>query len=198
MYSCGKLYSVLTALALLAACEIPIRSGVDNSVTQVVVYPDTLTLDPFQNFQFRVFGRTETGDSVPVSVQWVASAGSISQGGMYTADTSATDVVVTATLTNATVSGTSRVKKRRLVKLLINPKSSTLAVGGFQQFVVYGLKNTGDSVSVSVTYSATGGTIAGSGAYTAGQTAGSYRVIANQNGGALADTSAVTVTAPPP
>src|SRR5438309_556220 len=82
-------------------------------VTQVVVYPDTLTLDPFQSFQFRVFGRTEAGDSVPVSVRWVASAGAISQFGMYSADTSAADAVLTATLTNSTVRGSSRVKKRR-------------------------------------------------------------------------------------
>ncbi len=196
MYFYSKGYRFPTAVALLAACEIPRRTsstGVDNPVAQVVVYPDTLTLDPLQNFQFGAFGHTAAGDSVPVSVHWVASAGLISQGGMYTADTSGTDVIVTATLANSTVSGTSQVKKRRLVKILINPKNTALAVGGFQQFAVYGLKNTGDSVSVSVTYSATGGTISGSGAYTAGRTTGSYRVIAKQNGGALADTSAVTV-----
>jgi len=31
-------------------------------VAQVVVYPDTLTLDPLQNFQFGVFGHTAAGD----------------------------------------------------------------------------------------------------------------------------------------
>ncbi len=39
-------------------------------VAQVVVYPDTLTLDPLQNFQFGVFGHTAAGDSVPVSVHY--------------------------------------------------------------------------------------------------------------------------------
>lgn len=46
---------------------------------------------------------------------------------------------------------------------------------------------------MSVTYTATGGTITPSGLYTAGQTAGSYQVIATLQGGILADTSTVTV-----
>ncbi len=49
-----------------------------------------------------------------------------------------------------------------------------------------------------VTYSATGGTITTGGLYTAGSTAGTFRVIAVQQGGTLADTSAVTLTATPP
>jgi hypothetical protein len=90
--------TVFAALAaVLTACELPLRgTGVDNPVTQVIVSPDTLTIDPLQTYQFRAFGRTQVGDSVPVSVGWVASAGAITQGGMYTADTSAADVTVTA------------------------------------------------------------------------------------------------------
>ena len=54
--------------------------------------------------------------------------------------------------------------------------------------------------SVTVTWSATGGAITTGGLYTAGSTAGSYDVIAVQQGGTKADTSAVTVTSatPPP
>jgi uncharacterized protein YjdB len=188
--------TVLTALAaVLTACEMQRNpgTGVDDPVAQVIVSPDTLTLDPFEAHQFRVFGRTEAGDSVPVAVRWSASAGPITSGGMYTADTSAADVTVTASLSSPPVSGTSRVRKRRLIQIVIDPKNTTVPAGGARQFTVYGRKNTGDSVSVAVTYAATGGTISGSGAYTAGQTPGTYNVIARQNGGALADTSAVTV-----
>src|SRR5216110_712742 len=143
------------AALVIASCDLQPRSGtgVDNPVAQIVVYPDTLTLDPQQSFQFRVFGRTQAGDSMPVSVRWETSAGSVSAFGVYTADTSAADAVVTATLSTSTTSGTARVKKRRLVRVVINPKSTALEVGGFQQFAAYGVKNTGDSASVSVTYS---------------------------------------------
>src|SRR6266550_2982638 len=200
MYFYNKGYRLVTALVLLAACDLRPRgggTGVDTPVTQVVVYPDALTLDPFQSFQFRVFGRTEAGDSVPVSVSWAASAGTISQSGMYSADASAADAVVTATLTSSAVRGSSRVKKRLVIQLLINPKNTALRVGGSQQFFVYGRNNTGDSVSVPVTYSATGGTVSGGGWYAAGQTAGTYRVIANQNAGSLADTSSITLSVVP-
>src|SRR5882672_9768355 len=118
MYVRSKQSWLLMAVVLLTACDLRARNslGVDNPVTQVVVYPDSLTLDPQQSFQFRVFGRTQAGDSVPVSVHWIASAGSVSAVGIYTADTSAADAVVTATLANASVRGTSNVKKRRVIQ----------------------------------------------------------------------------------
>jgi uncharacterized protein YjdB len=191
---------VLTALAvLLTGCDVQRNpgSGVDNPVVQIVVSPESLTLDPFENHQFQVFGRTQVGDSVPVAVRWTASAGTITSGGMYTADTSAADVLVTATLTGATLSGTSNVKKRRVIQVVISPKNTTIPTGGARQFTAYGIRNTGDSVNVNVSFTATGGAISGNGMYTAGQTAGIYRVVAKQNGGSLADTSAVTVTTVP-
>ena len=46
-----------------------------------------------------------------------------------------------------------------------------------------------------MTWSATGGTITTGGLYTAGATAGTFRVIAVQQGGTKADTATVTVTA---
>ena len=100
------------AAMVIAACDIRQRgsgTGVDNSVAQVVVFPDSLSLDPLQTYQFRAVGRTQAGDSVPISVRWTASAGSITSSGMYTADTSAADVIVSATLTSSTVSGSSRI-----------------------------------------------------------------------------------------
>jgi hypothetical protein len=56
----------------------------------------------------------------------------------------------------------------------------------------------GSTVAPAVTLTATGGTVSGSGLYTAGSTGGTFRVIATQTGGTLADTSIVTVTAPTP
>ena len=189
----------LAVLTALTACDIQRNpgTGVDNPVAQVMVSPDTSTLDPFESHQFRVFGRTQAGDSVPVTVRWSASAGTITSSGMYTADTSAADVTLTATLSTTAVSGTSKVRKRRLIQIVIDPKNTTVPAGSLRQFTAYGRRNTGDSVSVSVSYAATGGAISGSGAYTAGQTSGNYRVIAQQNGGSLADTAVVTVAVVP-
>jgi len=207
-----KRVPVIGAAVVLVACRLSDHLGIPSlpdQPVQIVVAPESVALDPYQTQQFRASGRTAVGDSMPVTVSWSASAGPITQSGLYTADTSAADVVVTATYSagqltgTATTSGatqltgTSRVKKKRLVRVVMNPQSSSVPEGGVQQFTVYGLKNTGDSVSVSVGYVATGGTITPNGVYTAGQVPGTFRVIANQNGGSLADTAAVSVTIVP-
>src|SRR3989442_15653553 len=94
-------------------------------------------------------------------------------------------------------SGTDSVKKKRVVQILVSPASAVLAEGGGQQFTAYGRKNTGDSVSVNVSFTATGGTITQSGFYTAGQAVGNFHVTAKQNGSILTDSSAVSVIAMP-
>src|SRR2546426_7295426 len=197
---------VIGAAFVLVACRLYDHLGaptLPGQPVQIVVAPESVALDPYQTQQFRASGRTAAGDSMPVTVSWTASAGPVTQSGLYTADTSVADVLVTATY-SATgtaaatssagqLSGTSRVKKKRLVQVVMNPQTISVPEGGVQQFSVYGLKNTGDSVSVSVGYVATGGTITPNGVYTAGQVPGPFRVIANQNGGSLADTAAIAV-----
>jgi hypothetical protein len=59
---------------------------------------------------------------------------------------------------------------------------------------VYGRTADGDSIGVSVVYTATGGTITTGGLYTAGPSAGTFRVIATA--GAFADSTTVIVTKP--
>src|SRR6266702_2633490 len=183
--------------ALLTACEAiaPRTTGPATTVppAQVVVTPDSVALDPSQTQQFSTFGRTATGDSVPVTVSWSASVGTITSSGFYTADTSLSDAVVTASLSTDPLSGTAHVKKKRVVQIVVTPASVTLPEGGGQQFYAYGRNNIGDSVSVSVTYAATGGIITLSGFYTAGKAPGNFRVTAKQTGSSLADSSAVSV-----
>jgi hypothetical protein len=60
-------------------------------------------------------------------------------------------------------------------------------------FAALGRNSLGDSVAIEVTFHATGGTITPTGLYTAGQTAGTYQVIATSTD--LADTSVVTLAA---
>ncbi len=193
-----QLPSVRTAIvtfAVVAACELPSRPDNHPTVVQIRVVPESVALDPNQTQPFVASGRTTGGDTVAVDVVWTASAGTITQAGVYTADTSAADATITATLVGSQLAGTSKVRKRRVVQVVLSPAAVTLGAGGTQQFAAWGMRNTGDSVGVAITWSATGGSVTGGGLYTAGQTAGSYRVIARQTNGALADTAAVTVTA---
>src|SRR2546422_669030 len=88
--------------------------------------------------------------------------------------------------------------QRHVVHVQARPATAALDPYQTQQFRAYGRSAAGDSVPVSVSYTATGGAITVSGLYTAGLVPGNWRVIAIQSGGLLADTAAITVTAPAP
>src|SRR5216117_3911013 len=187
------------AAAAFAACELPVRvtdpTPPNSPVVQIVSSPDTVTLDPDQTQQFVAYGRTQAGDSVAVAVSWSASGGTITSGGLYTANSVAGSYQVTAT---AQVSGSSQVKNRGpMAQVILTPLTASAVGGGSVQFAVYGIRKNGDSVAVSVAYAATGGIISAVGLYTAGQSAGTYQVIATQSGGTLASTAAVTISSVP-
>src|SRR3989440_393283 len=187
------------AAAAFAACELPVRATdptpPNSPVVQIVSSPDTVTLDPDQTQQFVAYGRTQAGDSVAVAVSWSASGGTITSGGLYTANSLAGNYQVTAT---AQVSGSSQVKNRGpMAQIILTPLSASAVGGGRVQFAVYGKRKNGDSVAVSVAYAATGGIISGAGLYTAGQSAGTYQVMATQSGGTPASTAAVTISSVP-
>src|SRR3989441_3312321 len=184
--------AVALPAALLAACEKPLRltsPTPPGPVVQVVTAPDSVTLDRYQAQQFVAYGRTQAGESVAVAVRWSTSGGTITSSGLYTADsivgtyqvTATAQVAATApaaaTATSTTISGSSTVKNRGpLSNVILTPATSSVLAGGTMQFAAYGRRKNGDSVSVGVVYAATGGTISATGLYTAGPTAGPYRV----------------------
>ena len=195
---------VTTPAAALAvwACERPVAGpqAPSSPVVRIVTLPDSVTLNPSDTRQFVAYGRTEAGDSVAVAVSWSASGGTITGGGLYTADTIAGSYTVTATATSpsTTVSSSSVVKNPGpLSQIVLNPTAAFAVVGGSVQFTSYGKRKNGDSVAVSVVYAATGGSVSATGLYTAGQSPGSYRVIASQSRGTLADTALVSLSAVP-
>jgi len=198
------LLSVTTHAAALAvwACERPVTGpqAPNSPVVRIVTFPDSVTLNPSDMRQFVAYGRTQAGDSVPVAVSWSASGGTITGGGLYTADTVAGSYTVTATATSPSTaaSGSAVVKNPGPVsQIVLNPTTAFAVVGGTVQFTSYGKRRNGDSVAVSVVYAATGGSVSATGVYTAGQSPGSYPVIASQSRGTLADTALVSISAVP-
>src|SRR5256885_5320609 len=204
---------VPAAAAVLAACQLQDRRGItdptlpSNSVVQVVTVPDTVTLEPSQTEQFRVFGRTEAGVSVSIAMLWSTTDGAISSSGLYTATPFQGDYEVTATVLQASgtasSSGTPQGVARghsvvhvrsnpQLAQVAVAPRSVSLGTGGAQQFVAYGRLNNGDSVAVNVTWSAQGGTISYSGLYVAGSVPGGYVVTGTASG--IAGTALLAVT----
>src|SRR5438046_10749045 len=130
---------VPVAAAAFVACELPGRRVTDpnppnNDVVQVFTSPASITLDPYETQQFLAFGRTQAGDSVPVAVRWSASGGTITTGGLYTADTSFGTFQVTATATTSAVTSSSTVRNRgSLTQVFVTPAAASVAGGGKQQ-----------------------------------------------------------------
>ncbi|MHB1297851.1 MAG: Ig-like domain-containing protein [Gemmatimonadaceae bacterium] len=134
------------------------------------------------------------------SISWSstnAAVATISPTGVVTGIAVGT-TTIRATSGGVTGSATLTVSAATLQSLVLTPASVTLASGATRQFSVSGVWSDGATTAPAVTYSATGGTISATGLYSAGQTAGTYRVIAVQQGGTRADTSVVTITAVTP
>jgi hypothetical protein len=175
------------------------------NIVAVSVAPDTATLAAGATHDFAATGVLSDGTLVAIGVTWRAAGGSIDAGGVYTAGNTAGSYRVVALSTDSTLADTATVSITQppppppsptLDQVVLSPASLALTTGASAQLAAYGRNSLGDSVPVEVTYSATGGSVTATGLYTAGSTAGSYRVVAAASG--LADTSVVTLTQPPP
>lgn len=87
--------------------------------------------------------------------------------------------------------------RRAVQEVLVTPEGPTVQAGATQQFQARTVLTDGDTTSEAVTWSATGGAITTGGLYTAGQTAGAFRVIARAQNG-VADTVTVNVAVASP
>jgi hypothetical protein len=190
---------VTAALAIGAACAAQVADTQLPTLTQVALAPSSTSLSPGANQQFTVTATWSDGSTTAPAVTYSATGGTITAAGLYTAGSTAGSFRVIAVQQGGTLADTSAVTitapTATLTSLSLTPASTSLATGGSQQFAVSGTWSDGSTTTPAVTYSATGGSITAVGLYTAGSTAGSFRVIAVQQGGTLADTSAVTITA---
>lgn len=168
------------------------------TVTGVEVTPSNPSLLRGTQGYFSATGSLSDGSMVPIGVTWTATGGTIDAGGMYTAGTTAGTYRVIAQHYSTGLADTVpvTVTAPSLVSVQLSPASASLAAGGTVQFALTARWSDGSQGPVPAAFSATGGTISTMGYYTAGSTAGTYRVIAT-NGG-LADTSAVTIAASAP
>jgi parallel beta helix pectate lyase-like protein len=169
-------------------------------VTDISLSPTSASLPVGGSKQFVAVGKASDGTTVAVSSKYAATGGSISSQGVYQAGQLAGTFQVIATDTVDNLADTSSViiepPPVTLQAVVLSPATASLTMGATQQFAASGRMSDGSTTTVNITYSATGGTITSSGNYTAGSVAGSYRVIATQTGGTLADTSTVSVTTP--
>jgi hypothetical protein len=179
-----------------------VTSGGVPASAAISISPRTISLQAGQTEQFST---TVTGSSSP-AIAWTASAGTINNTGLYTAPAAAGTYSVTAsaapsrrghssaavtpgsavvTVTAAPVTGN--------VQVSVSPTAASLQTGAQQQFSasVSGTSNT------AVTWSASSGSIATSGMYTAPGNAGTYTITATSNSDSTKSGSALIVVSAP-
>jgi hypothetical protein len=165
------------------------------SGAKVVVTPGQAAVQAGGTVQFSAQGLTSAGETAGVNVTWTSATGTISATGLLAVgNTPGTYNVIAKSSFGAADTSLVTVGAAPEVPdtIILVPETADVSAGGSVDFAVYGLTADGDSIGVDdVSYTAQGGTITSGGKFTAGGTAGTYRVIATSGG--LADTSQVTV-----
>src|SRR5688572_13980328 len=215
-------HAVLATVALSAACSTDgglTGSGFDpldskSQIVRLIASSDHPTIAAASRTPLRAGGLTADGHrSAGKDAEWVALDGgtivdTVIEGKaitLFSADEPGDYRLVTfdrgkrlRDTTRVTVPRSNQV----IAKLYIAPAVAALVAGGTQQFYVYGTTSTGDSVAVAASLEAAGGSASGL-FYTAGDTPGTYAVVAKRQGGPESDTATVTIASgttksPPP
>jgi hypothetical protein len=168
----------------------------------VSVNPSSVTVETNQLIRFLAFGRNSDGDSVFAPITWNTTGGTILPDGRFSsAQVGSFMITGTSEASGVRIVDTAHVKVVRrqinLKSIAISPETATLTPGVVQDFDAIGRLANGSVVQIGAVWSATGGTIDAGGNYTAGDTAGTYLVIASNTSLTLADTAVITITAPP-
>src|ERR1051325_280950 len=183
---CSRPWTALLVLGCVALAggeaERPVAPPpTDPTVAQVVIIPDSVELAPGGTTQFAAYGRTAQGDSVPVSVTWGASGGSITATGLFTAGSSAGMFSVSAQTTKS-LHGSAKVHvgngQSTVASVTVSPSSASGNVGDAAQFT--GNVLTGKTVTWSSSNTAVV-TVTSSG-YATAVGAGSAAVVATCDG----------------
>ncbi len=182
---------------------ITIQAPPPVTLTNLVIIPGSASLQTGATQQFAVAGTWSDGSTTPPSVTYSATGGTVNASGVYTAGSTAGSYRVIASHAASGRADTSNVTvtappAATLTTLVLSPASASLNTGATRQFSIAAQWSDGSSTLPPVSYSATGGTISAGGLYTAGSTAGSFRVIVSHAASGKADTATVTLTTPAP
>ena len=200
-------FAMLAMLALVAACNGDSTTGPDGTESTpsraavLSVFPSTVTAETHQSVRFRGRTRKLQRDFITSAITWSSTGGNITADGTFSSTTAGTFKVVgrgrgwkqSDTAVVIVVPPTNGV-----VSIAVAPETVTLSPGASHSFAATGYLGDGSTATVGVNWTASGGDIDAAGVYTANSTAGTYRVIAANTAGTLADTSIITVTAPAP
>lgn len=194
-------YRVIAAEAAGTRRDTALVTVTAAGLTSLSLTPATASVPAGLTQQFAVSAQWTNGSTTVPPLAWsvIGGSGSVSASGLYTAPATPGTYRLVVAHAGGTLRDTATitVTAPTVTSLTVTPGSASLTTGGTRQFTASGLLSNGQTGTPAVTWSRIGsGSISSSGLYTAPSTAGTYRVVATLNGGTLADTAVVTVTAP--
>ncbi|MEP6475031.1 MAG: hypothetical protein ABJC74_15000 [Gemmatimonadota bacterium] len=165
-----------------------------STLTSMTLSPGSTSIHIGGSRQFIVSSKWSDGSTSTPALTYAVTGGTISSGGAYRASGVKGTYRVIATQQNGSMADTSVVTLTSMTKLNLTPAVATIKTGATQQYTAMGTRSDGSVDPQPVTYNATGGAISAAGLFTAGATAGTYRIIAVNKGGSMADTSVINLT----
>ena len=192
--------------AMIIGCELPVRTTDTGSIiTQLVVAPKNVTLQPNQTYDFVAVGFTATGDSADESVSWSATDGSVTSsssgkrhyGHYHNANCGVSKVAATSNPGNLSDTATVTVSGCTVpvASVTVSPASATVGAGQAVQLTATPKDANGNPLSgLTVTWSSsnTSVAIADVNGNVTGLAPGSATITATSEG--QSGTAAITVT----
>ncbi len=170
------------------------------ALATIVVTPSSGTMIINGTQQFAAVGRDAFNNVVTITPVWsvVASGGTISSTGLFTAGVTTGTFTNTARATSGAISGAASVTvgAGALASITITPRPVVLAKSAVQQFTAVGRDAGNNVVTISPVWSvvASGGTISSGGLFTAGTTAGTFTNTVQATSGTVSATATVNIT----
>ncbi|MHB1862020.1 MAG: ice-binding family protein, partial [Gemmatimonadaceae bacterium] len=199
----ARVVAVLAVAGLFtAACDV---HGVSNpgTLASLTVTPNPQVLAVNATQQFTALGADFSGASVGITPTWsvVAGGGTISSSGLFTAAALSGTYTNTIKATSGSLSATATVvvTPGPLATIVVTPTPVLMGSGTTQLFIAVGKDAGGNIVQFTPTWSivAGGGTIDGTGTFTAGGTAGTYANTVQASNAGIKGTATVIVTPGP-
>ncbi len=206
MYRFTKRALLITGLGLAAvttqSCDV---HGISDAGTlsAIVVSPNPQSLQVNATQQFTAVGTDFADAKVAISPVWsvVSGGGTISAAGLFTAGTvpGTYASTVMATSGSKTATATIVVTVGPLATIVVTPNPDSVLQGGTQQFVAVGKDAAGNAVQFTPTWSvvANGGSISGTGLFTAGASAGTFTNTIQASNSSIKGNATVVVTVAP-
>ncbi len=168
---------VATMGSIAGTASVTVAAGAPATIT---VTPTTQSLVVGATQQFTAVVRDLAGNILSTAPTWsvATGGGTITSTGLFTAGTVAGTFAGTVRAVIGSISGAASVTVTAgpLLTVIVTPTVGSLAIGATQQFTAAGRDANGNPITITPTWSvvASGGTINGSGLFTAGPTAGTF------------------------